>query len=155
MVLNIVLLSNMRAVIQRVNNASVTSDNTIVGSISSGLLVFLAIHQDDTEDMIVKLADKISKLRIFEDSDQKLNLSIIDTGGEILVVSQFTLYGDCSQGNRPSFINAAKPDKAEKYYEQFIQALRTKNISVATGKFKSYMQVSLVNDGPTTIIIDI
>jgi len=145
----------MKAVIQRVNNASVTSENTIVGSISSGLVVFLAIHQDDTEDMVAKLADKISKLRIFEDSDEKMNLSIIDTRGEILVVSQFTLYGDCNQGNRPSFINAAKPEKAEQYYEKFIQALRAQNIPVSTGKFKTYMQVSLVNDGPTTIIIDI
>lgn len=145
----------MRAVIQRVNQASVSSDNQEIGSINSGLVVFLAIHQNDTQDMIEKMADKISKLRIFEDSDKKLNLSILDTGGEILLVSQFTLYGDCTQGNRPSFIEAAAPEKAEYYYQKCIIALRAKNISVATGKFKSSMQVSLINDGPTTIILDI
>lgn len=145
----------MRAVIQRVSKASVTSGGKIIGSIKSGLLIFLAIHRDDTEDIIQKLAEKISKLRIFEDSNEKLNLSIIDTSGEILVVSQFTLYGDCNQGNRPSFIAAANPEKAEHYYEKFVQCLKTKNISVATGKFRTYMEVSLINDGPTTIIIDI
>jgi len=145
----------MRAVIQRVSRASVKSDNQEIGSIKAGLVVFLAIHQNDTEDMIEKMADKISKLRIFENSEQKLNLSILDTGGEILLVSQFTLYGDCTQGNRPSFIEAAAPEKAEKYYEKSILALRAKNISVATGKFKTSMQVSLVNEGPTTIILDI
>ena len=145
----------MRAVIQRVSQASVNSDNQELGSIKSGLVVFLAIHQNDTEDMVEKMADKISTLRIFEDSNEKLNLSILDTGGEILLVSQFTLYGDCTQGNRPSFIEAAAPEKAEEYYEKSIIALRAKNISVATGKFKSSMQVSLINDGPTTIILDI
>ncbi len=145
----------MKAVIQRVSSASVTNENIIVGSIKSGLLVFLGIHHTDTEDMVNKLADKISKLRIFEDNDKKINLSIMDYGGEMLVVSQFTLYADCRQGNRPSFTEAADPIKAEKYYEKFIQALRVKNISVSTGKFKTHMQVSLVNDGPMTIIIEI
>lgn len=145
----------MRAVIQRVNKASVSSDNQEIRSINSGLVVFLAIHQNDTQDMIEKIAEKISKLRIFEDSDKKLNLSILDTGGKILLVSQFTLYADCTKGNRPSFIEAADPEKAEDYYQKCIMALRAKNISVATGKFKSSMQVSLVNDGPTTIILDI
>jgi len=145
----------MRAVIQRVSEASVSSDNQEVEAIKSGLVVFLAIHQNDTEDMVEKMADKISKLRIFEDSDEKLNLSILDTGGEILLVSQFTLYGDCTQGNRPSFIEAAAPEKAEEYYEKCILALRAKNISVATGKFKTHMQISLVNDGPVTIILDL
>jgi len=145
----------MRAVIQRVSEASVSSDNQEVEAIKSGLVVFLAIHQNDTEDMVEKMADKISKLRIFEDSDEKLNLSILDTGGEILLVSQFTLYGDCTQGNRPSFIEAAAPEKAEEYYEKCIFALRAKNISVAIGKFKTHMQISLVNDGPVTIILDL
>ncbi len=145
----------MRAVIQRVNKASVSSDNQEIGSINSGLVVFLAINQNDTKDMIEKIAEKISKLRIFEDSDKKLNLSILDTGDEILLVSQFTLYADCTKGNRPSFIEAVDPEKAEDYYQKCIMALRAKNISVATGKFKSSMQVSLVNDGPTTIILDI
>jgi D-tyrosyl-tRNA(Tyr) deacylase len=145
----------MKTVIQRVTNASVRSEGKEIGSIKSGLVVFLAIHKNDTEEMIDKLADKISRLRIFEDNNKKLNLSIIDTGGEILVVSQFTLYADCNQGNRPSFTNAADPVKAEKYYEKFIQALRAKNISVVTGKFKTHMQVSLVNDGPVTIILDL
>ncbi len=145
----------MRTVIQRVTNASVRSEGEEIGSIKSGLVVFLAIHKNDTEEMIDKLADKISKLRIFEDNNKKLNLSIIDTGGEILVVSQFTLYADCNQGNRPSFTDAADPAKAEKYYEKFIQALRAKNISVVTGKFKTNMQISLINDGPVTIILDL
>lgn len=145
----------MRAVIQRVSHASVSCDNQKIGSIKSGLVVFLAIHQNDTEDMVEKMADKISKLRIFEDSNEKLNLSILDTGGEILLVSQFTLYGDCTQGNRPSFIEAAAPEKAEEYYEKCILALQAKNISMATGKFKTSMQVSLVNDGPTTLILNI
>ena len=145
----------MRTVIQRVTNASVRSEGEEIGSIKSGLVVFLAIHKNDTEEMIDKLADKISRLRIFEDNNRKLNLSIIDTGGEILVVSQFTLYADCNQGNRPSFADAADPTKAEKYYEKFIQALRAKNISVVTGKFKTNMQVSLINDGPVTIILDL
>lgn len=145
----------MRAVIQRVTKASVTRENKKTGSIKDGLVIFLAIHQNDTEDIVIKLADKISKLRIFEDNDGKLNLSIMDTDGEILVVSQFTLYGDCSKGNRPSFVEAANAEKAEEYYKKFTQTLQEKNISVATGKFKTYMQVSLINDGPTTIIIDI
>lgn len=145
----------MRTVIQRVTNASVRSEGEEIGSIKSGLVVFLAIHKNDTEEMIDKLADKISKLRIFEDNNKKLNLSIIDTGGEILVVSQFTLYADCNQGNRPSFTDAADPAKAEKYYEKFIQALRAKNIFVVTGKFKTNMQISLINDGPVTIILDL
>lgn len=145
----------MRAVIQLVSQASVSSDNREIGSIRVGLVVFLAIHQNDTGDMIEKMADKISKLRIFEDSNGKLNLSILDTGGEILLISQFTLYGDCRQGNRPSFTKAAAPEKAQEYYEKTIIALRAKNISVTTGKFKTSMQVSLVNDGPTTIILDI
>ncbi|QQS60645.1 D-tyrosyl-tRNA(Tyr) deacylase [Candidatus Falkowbacteria bacterium] len=145
----------MRTVIQRVTNASVRSEGEKIGSIKSGLVVFLAIHKNDTEEMIDKLADKISRLRIFEDNNRKLNLSIIDTGGEILVVSQFTLYADCNQGNRPSFTDAADPAKAEKYYEKFIQALQAKNISVVTGKFKTNMQISLINDGPVTIILDL
>lgn len=145
----------MRALIQRVTQASVTVENKLTGSIQAGLLIFLAIRRDDTEGKINKLADKVASLRIFEDEAGKLNRSVQDVNGEILVVSQFTLYGDCEKGNRPSFIQAADPAKAEEYYEKFVACLRDKGFSVPTGKFRSYMSVSLVNDGPTTIILDI
>ncbi len=145
----------MKVVIQRVTNAHVTSDNLILGSINHGLVIFVAIHQNDTEFSITKMAEKIINLRIFEDENGKMNQSIIDTKGEILLISQFTLYGDCTKGNRPSFITAADPEKAQKYYEKLITALKEKNLKVATGKFRSYMQVNLINDGPTTLIIEI
>ncbi len=145
----------MKIVAQRVSSASVTADNSVTGSIKQGLVVFLAIHKDDTEEKIQKMVDKIVKLRIFEDRDGKMNQSIIDIKGEILLVSQFTLYGDTSRGNRPSFIEAADPEKAEIYYEKCITALKTKNLPVATGRFRTSMSVELVNDGPTTLIIDL
>lgn len=145
----------MRAVIQRVNQASVTIGDEITGAISNGLLVLLALHQNDTENAISKMADKIISLRIFEDKDGKMNRSVQDIKGELLVVSQFTLYGDCSKGNRPSFIQAADPAKAEEYYEKFVSYLKDKGFRVPTGRFRSYMSVSLINDGPTTIILDI
>jgi len=145
----------MRVVIQRVSRASVSIDNEIVGKINKGFLALFAVHVDDDEKMIEKMADKISKLRIFEDSDEKMNLSLIDVEGEILVVSQFTLYGDTKKGNRPSFIESARPEKAIPYYEKFIRELKNKNLKVETGKFGADMQVELVNDGPVTIIIDL
>lgn len=144
----------MRAVVQKVKRAEVKINDKIVGKIKQGLLVFLAIHKDDTEDKIKKLADKIINLRIFSDENDKMNLSVKDVSGEILVVSQFTLYGDCSKGNRPSFMESARPEKAIPYYEKFVDKIKLSNLKVATGKFGAMMKVDLVNDGPTTIIID-
>jgi D-tyrosyl-tRNA(Tyr) deacylase len=145
----------MRAVIQVVNEANVKIENSLVAEIKNGYLVLLAIHVDDTEDKISKMADKIANLRIFGDSDDKMNLSLKEVSGEILLVSQFTLYGDASRGNRPSFINSARPDKAEPYYNKMADLLRAKGLLVKTGKFGAHMLVSLVNNGPTTIIIDL
>lgn len=144
----------MRAVVQRVNRAQVSVEENIIGKIGKGLLILLAVHIDDTEDMIEKMADKIFKLRIFENSDQKMNLSLADIGGELLVVSQFTLYGDTKKGNRPSFIESARPEKAVPFYEKFVTILRGKRLKVETGEFGAKMLVELVNDGPVTIIID-
>ena len=144
----------MRLVIQKVTSASVKIEDEVISSIQKGLLIFLAIHKNDTEDIISKLSEKISKLRIFEDTEGKINNSIIDIQGELLIVPQFTLYGDSSKGNRPSFTEAAEPKKAEAYYEKFVAALKEKNIPVATGKFRTHMQVQLINDGPVTLIID-
>ncbi len=144
----------MRAVIQRVKKASVKIDNEIINEIGKGLLVLLAIHKDDKKENLIKMADKIVNLRIFEDKNQKMNLSVLNSGGEILVVSQFTLYGDCKKGNRPNFMNSASPEKAENYYNKFIDLLKTKNLPVKTGKFGAMMEVSLINNGPVTIILD-
>lgn len=145
----------MRAVVQRVTNAQVSIEGSVVGKIDKGLLVLFAVHVDDREEMIGKMADKISKLRIFEDRDEKMNLSLEDIKGEVLVVSQFTLYGDTKKGNRPSFIESARPEKAIPFYEGFIEKLKEKNIKVQSGKFGADMQVELVNDGPVTVIIDL
>ena len=144
----------MRAVIQRVKEAEVKISGKTVGKIGKGLLVLLAVHVDDTEDKIEKMATKIINLRIFGDQADKMNLSVKDMGGEILVVSQFTLYGDISKGNRPSFIESAKPDKAVPYYEKFVEKIKVSGLKTATGEFGAMMEVGLVNDGPVTIIID-
>ena len=145
----------MRAVIQAVSSVNVKVDDNVVGEIKRGYLVLLAIHTDDTEDKIIKMADKISDLRIFTDENDKMNLSLKDVGGEILLVSQFTLYGDTKKGSRPSFSDSAKPVKAVPYYEKVVSLLKNKNIKVETGQFGAMMQVSLVNEGPTTVIIDL
>ncbi len=145
----------MRAVIQRVKEANVRVSEQVIGQIEKGLLVFLAVDQDDTEEKIVKMAEKILKLRIFEDDNGKFNLSLKDVSGSILAVSQFTLYGNCEKGNRPSFIEAARPDKAEPFYDKFVSYLREQGIKTETGKFQAMMEVNIVNDGPTTLIIDI
>lgn len=146
----------MRAVIQRVSQATVKVNQELISEINSGFLVFLAIKSDDQEELIEKLADKIVNLRIFEDQSGKMNLSIKEINGEILVVSQFTLYGDVRRGNRPSFIESARPEIAEPFYEKFIQILLSKGLQkVVSGKFGALMSVELVNDGPTTIIIDL
>lgn len=144
----------MRVVVQRSKAASVTVENETVGAIERGLVVLVGVTHDDTEKDAAFLADKIVNLRIFEDEDDKMNLSLLDIGGEVLSVSQFTLYGDCRKGRRPNFMNAAKPDIAESLYEKFNELVREKDVKVATGKFGAMMDVQLVNDGPVTLIID-
>ncbi|MFH2067430.1 MAG: D-aminoacyl-tRNA deacylase [Pseudomonadota bacterium] len=144
----------MKAVIQRVKQSSVTVDGKIVGSIQRGMLILLGVSQEDRESDAGYLADKIANLRIFEDAAGKMNLSLLDTGGEALVVSQFTLLGDCRKGRRPSFIDAAPPEKAGQLYEYFIQMLRGMGVPVQTGIFRAMMDVSLVNDGPVTLILE-
>jgi len=144
----------MKAVIQRAKNASVTVDENIVGEINHGLVVLLGVTHDDTEEDVQYLVNKIIHLRIFEDDEQKMNLSLKDTNGSILSVSQFTLYADTRKGRRPSFVHAAKPEEAIRLYETFNEALRKENIHVETGEFGAMMDVTLTNDGPVTIIID-
>ncbi len=144
----------MRAVLQRVTRASVTVEDQIIGQIGRGLVVLLGVEQDDTEADAHQLADKAIQLRIFDDADGKMNLALADVGGAVLVVSQFTLLGDCRKGRRPSFIQAAAPELAERLYETFVAAVGVQGIPVATGKFRAMMQVELVNDGPVTILLD-
>lgn len=144
----------MRIVIQRVKSASVTVDGEIVGKIGKGLLVLLGVSVDDSEKDADYLVEKSLNLRIFEDLDDKMNLSLLDITGEILVVSQFTLYGDTRKGRRPSFIDAAPPEKANRLYEYFVSEIRNKLLRVETGKFQAMMDVALVNDGPVTILLD-
>lgn len=145
----------MKVVLQRAKNASVMVDNKRVGSITSGLVLLVGIHEDDTEEELEWICDKILKMRIFEDEDGKMNLSVQDVKGELLVISQFTLYGDASKGNRPSYIAAAGPDKAEKLYEQMIRYFKNNSaLKVESGTFGAYMDVQLTNDGPVTIVLD-
>jgi D-tyrosyl-tRNA(Tyr) deacylase len=144
----------MRAVLQRVTEASVTVDGQIIGQIERGLVVLLGVEQDDTDADAHQLADKTIQLRIFDDAEGKMNLALTDVRGSLLVVSQFTLLGDCRKGRRPSFIQAAAPQLAEKLYETFVAAIGVQGIPVATGKFRAMMQVQLVNDGPVTILLD-
>jgi len=144
----------MRAVVQRVRSSKVVVSDKVVGEIGRGLLVLLGIRTGDTIDQARWLADKIIGLRIFEDEQGKMNVSVADAGGSVLVVSQFTLYGDCSKGRRPSFIDAARPEVAEPLYEAFANAVRLQGVPVATGEFGAMMQVELVNDGPVTLIVD-
>lgn len=144
----------MKSVIQRVSEASVTIDGIVQGEIKTGFLVLLGITHSDTEKDVKWMVDKISGLRVFEDENGKMNLSLGDVKGELLIVSQFTLYGDARKGRRPSFIEAARPEKAIPLYEKFIELAKVKNINVATGEFGADMKVSLINDGPVTLIID-
>jgi D-aminoacyl-tRNA deacylase len=144
----------MRAVVQRVKESKVEVDGKRVGAIGPGLLIFLGVGEDDSEKDCDYLASKIVHLRIFPDSEDLMNLSLIDTGGSALVVSQFTLWGDCRKGRRPSFVRAARPEKAEALYERFIGLLKEKGIEVATGQFQAMMDVSLINDGPVTLMLD-
>ena len=145
----------MRAVIQRVAAAQVYVEDKIVGQIGPGLCVLLGVGVADSENSAEALADKIAKLRIFEDSHGKMNLSVIDRGGELLVVSQFTLYGDCRKGNRPSFTDAAPPAEAERLYRHFSQRFRDHGLNVANGQFQAHMKGSLVNDGPVTLFLEL
>ena len=144
----------MRAVIQRVSQAKVVVDDNTVGQIGKGFMILLGVHEEDTQADVDYLVGKISKLRVFEDDQQKMNRSIIDVGGEILSISQFTLFADTKKGNRPSFVQAAKPDTAIPLYEAFNEGLRQAGIPVETGIFGADMKCHLVNDGPVTIIID-
>jgi len=144
----------MRAVVQRVKKSHVETDNKIVGEIGKGLMVLLGISEDDNIEDVEYMVEKIINLRIFEDSENKLNLSLLDVGGEILVVSQFTLYGDCRKGRRPSFVRAARPEKAQELYDLFISKLKEKNIKTESGIFQADMTVHIENDGPVTLIID-
>ena len=144
----------MKCVIQRVSEASVTIDGSIKGEIKKGFLVLLGITHSDTEKDVKWMVDKITGLRVFEDQDGKMNLSLEEVDGELLIVSQFTLYGDAKKGRRPSFIEAARPEKATPLYENFIELANRKNIKVATGEFGADMKVTLINDGPVTLIID-
>ena len=144
----------MRAVVQRVKKSSVSIDKEIVGEIGKGLMVLLGVADTDTADDADFIADKISNLRIFEDKSGKMNKSLLDTGGEMLVVSQFTLLGDCRKGRRPSFTQAAGPGKANELYQRFVRKIRQKGIYTATGRFRAMMDVSLVNDGPVTLIVE-
>ena len=144
----------MRAVIQRVSQAKVVVDDNTVGQIGKGFMILLGVHEQDTQADFDYLVGKISKLRVFEDDQQKMNRSIIDVGGEILSISQFTLFADTKKGNRPSFVQAAKPDTAIPLYEAFNEGLRQAGIPVETGIFGADMKCHLVNDGPVTIIID-
>ena len=142
----------MRAVVQRVKKSSVTVDGETVGQIGQGLLVLLGVARADQTADADFLAEKIVNLRIFEDEQGKMNRSLIDINGKMLVVSQFTLLGDCRKGRRPSFIDAADPEKANELYEYFVVKMRTKGVPVATGRFRAMMDVALVNDGPVTLI---
>ncbi len=144
----------MRAVIQKVSTASVKVDDEIIGNIDNGLLVLVAVKETDGPDDIAYIKKKISNLRIFEDEEGKMNLSVRDVGGSILLVSQFTLYGDVRKGNRPSFTESAGPEMANEYYEKLRDELKSDGFNVETGKFQAHMEVSLINDGPVTILID-
>jgi D-tyrosyl-tRNA(Tyr) deacylase len=144
----------MRAVVQRVKSSKVVVEDKVVGKIGMGFNVLLGVEDKDEEKDLKYLVDKIVNLRVFEDSEGKMNLSIKDVGGEILAISQFTLLGDCRKGRRPSFIGAARPDEAKKYYDKFIEMIKIENINVESGIFQAEMMVEINNDGPVTILLD-
>ena len=145
---------NMRLVVQRVNHASVKVDGNVVGKIDKGYMVLIGISENDTKEIADKMIKKMIGLRIFEDENEKLNLSLMDIKGEILSISQFTLYANCKKGRRPSFLDAAKPEISKPLYEYFNKALENAGVHTETGIFGAMMKVSLINDGPTTIILD-
>jgi len=144
----------MRAVVQLVKKASVTVNSSVISAIGPGLLVLLGIQKNDTNADAKLLAEKIAHLRIFPDQGKLMNLSVVDVGGQILVVSQFTLYGDCRKGRRPSYSNAAPPEQAEKLYELFIRETAKLGIPIASGRFQALMEVELINQGPVTLLLD-
>jgi len=144
----------MRAVVQRVKEGAVEIENREVGRIGQGLVILLGIGQNDQEKDAEYLAEKIANLRIFEDKQGKMNLSVQDINGQILVISQFTLYGDCKKGRRPSFISAALPEKAVKLYDYFVECIKNYGLKVETGEFQAMMLVKIYNDGPVTILLD-
>jgi D-aminoacyl-tRNA deacylase len=144
----------MRIVVQRSKNASVTVNEKVIGEIEKGLVLLVGVTHEDTIDDANYLADKIVNLRIFEDENGKMNLSLLDVGGSILSISQFTLYGDCRKGRRPNFMAAAKPEQALNLYQYFNHVLSEKNVKVETGEFGAMMDISLINDGPVTLILD-
>ncbi|QTH44045.1 D-tyrosyl-tRNA(Tyr) deacylase [Cohnella sp. LGH] len=144
----------MKVVLQRVSEAKVTVENEVVGAIGKGLMLLVGVGQEDTEQDLIWMADKLAGLRIFEDDGGKMNLSIEDVGGDVLSVSQFTLYGDCRKGRRPNFMGAARPELAEALYDKFNGLLRARGLRVETGRFGAMMDVSLVNDGPVTLILE-
>ena len=144
----------MRAVLTRVKHASVTIDGKVHGQIGEGFLILLGVTHEDTEAQAVKLADKLTGLRIFEDENEKMNRSLEDVKGELLIVSQFTLYGNCKKGRRPEFLAAARPEIAIPLYEKFVQLCRDKGFHTETGEFGAYMQVESLNDGPVTLVVD-
>lgn len=144
----------MRAVVQRVSRAKVTVDGEVIGEIGNGLMVLLGVSEDDTQDDASYLAEKVATLRIFSDDEGKMNRSLIDIGGGMLIVSQFTLFGDCRKGRRPSFIKAARPELADSLYRIFVVEVEGRGVSTATGKFQTQMAVELVNDGPVTLLVD-
>ena len=144
----------MRAVVQRVASSSVTVEGETTGKIDKGLMVLLGVADGDTDKDVTYMVDKIVNLRIFEDENDKMNLSLQDIGASLLVVSQFTLLGDCRKGRRPSFIEAARPEMADNLYQKFVDKARSMGIRTETGRFKTHMMVELINDGPVTILVD-
>ena len=144
----------MKIVVQRVRRAKVCVDGQDIGKIGKGMLIFVGVGKEDTQEDADYLAPKAARLRMFEDENGKMNLDALEAGAEALVVSQFTLYGDCRKGRRPSFDQAADPQKGEELYEYFVKALRDQNLKVETGQFKAMMDVELVNDGPVTLILE-
>ncbi|WP_130863683.1 D-aminoacyl-tRNA deacylase [Bacilliculturomica massiliensis] len=144
----------MRAVVQRVNRSAVTVEGSVTGAIQKGLMVLLGVSEDDTDQDAAYMADKITGLRIFEDDEEKMNLSVMDVEGDILAVSQFTLFGDCRKGKRPSFVKAARPEPANRLYRAFVEACKAKGVRVEEGVFQTHMIVEIENDGPVTVLID-
>ncbi len=144
----------MRVLLQRVESASVSVDDKVVGQVGPGLLLLVGVTHEDTEKQAIALAEKAANLRIFSDDEEKMNLSLLDVEGEALVVSQFTLYGDCRKGRRPAFTEAAPPDRANELYLKFVDHLKSLGVKVETGQFQAMMKISLINDGPVTLMLE-